>query len=67
LKNKRINGNALEMIMRDVMHGMLGFTHETCRGSETAKMEILAVEEAENSTHRSENVIPFPERYKKDR
>jgi len=60
LKNKRINGNALEMIMRDVMHGMMGFTRETCRGSETAKMEILAVEEAENSAHRSATVIPFP-------
>jgi hypothetical protein len=60
LRNKRINGDALEMIMRDVMQGMLGFTHETCRGSETAKMEILAVEEAENSTQPSATVIPFP-------
>ena len=67
MKNKRINGNALEMIMRDVMHGMLGFTHETCRGSETAKMEILAVEEAENSVHPSENIIPFPGARKKNR
>jgi hypothetical protein len=67
LKNKRINGNALEMIMRDVMYGMLGFTHETCRGSETAKMEILAVEEAENSAHRSGNIIPFPGACKKGR
>jgi len=55
------------MIMRDVMYGMLGFTHETCRGSETAKMEILAVEEAENSAHRSGNIIPFPGACKKGR
>jgi hypothetical protein len=67
LRNKRINGSALEMIMRDVMQGMLGFTHETCRGSETAKMEILAVEEAENTTQHSATVIPFPEKTKKAR
>jgi len=66
LRNKRINGNALEMIMRDVMQGMLGFTHETCRGSETARMDILAVEEAENTAQHSATVIPFPEKYKED-
>ena len=60
MRNKRINGAALEMIMRDVMQGMLGFTHEACRGSETAKMEILAVEEAENTTRHSATVIPVP-------
>jgi hypothetical protein len=60
LKNKRINGNALEMIMRDVMQGMIGFTHEACCGSEMAKMEILAVEEAENNTQQSAAIIPFP-------
>ena len=53
--------------MRDVMQGMLGFTHETCCGSETAKMEILAVEEAENSTQDSATVIPFPLKRKKAR
>jgi hypothetical protein len=60
LKNRRINGNALEMIMRDVMQGMLCFTHESCRDSESAKMDILAVEEAENTTIRTATVIPFP-------
>jgi hypothetical protein len=64
LNSKRINGNALEMIMRDVLHGMLGFTHETCCGSETATMEILAVEEAENTAQRTATVIPFPEKNK---
>jgi hypothetical protein len=67
LKNKRINGDALEMIMRDVMHGMLDFTHEACCGSETAKMEILAVEEAENSATQSAAIIPFPGTYKSKR
>ena len=51
--------------MRDVMHGMLGFTHETCSGSEMAKMEILAVEEAENTAPHTATVIPFPGAYKK--
>ena len=63
MKNKRINGNALELIMRDVMHGMLGFTHETCRGSETATMDIISVEEAENNEQQPPaNVIPFPKK-----
>jgi len=53
------------MIMRDVMHGMLGFTHEACSGSEMAKMEILAVEEAENTAQHTATVIPFPGAYKK--
>ena len=48
VNNKRINGVALEMIMRDVLHGMNGFTTEVSSGSETGRMEILAVEEAEN-------------------
>jgi len=61
LKNKRINGSALEMIMRDVMQGMQGFTHETCSGCETAKMEILAVEEADNTGIDTAQIIPFPE------
>jgi len=60
LKSKRINGAALEMIMRDVMQGMLCFTHETCRDSESGKMDILAVEEAENTVSQTATVIPFP-------
>lgn len=67
MRNKRINGTALEMIMRDVMQGMLGFTHETCSGSETAKMDILAVEEADNTTQDSATVIPFPGKNKQAR
>jgi len=58
--SKRINGTALEMIMRDVLHGMHGFTSEACRGSETASMEILAVEEPANTDTAEAVVIPFP-------
>lgn len=46
--------------MRDVLQGMLGLTHEACSGSETAKMEILAVEKAENTAQHTATVIPFP-------
>ena len=62
LNSKRINGDALEMIMRDVLDGMFDFTHQACRGSETARMEIIAVEKAVNSSDAksSANVIQFP-------
>jgi hypothetical protein len=60
LNSKRINGAALEMIMRDVMHGMQGFTTEVCSGSEAGRMEILAVEDAENCAQTNATVIPFP-------
>ena len=60
LNSKRINGAALEMIMRDVLHGMQGFTAEVCSGSEAGRMEILAVEEAENSVPENATIIPFP-------
>ena len=60
MNTKRINGVALELIMRDVLDGMQGFTTDACSGSETGKMEILAVEEAENSVAEQATVIPFP-------
>jgi hypothetical protein len=41
---------------------MSGFTCEACRGSETGRMEILAVEEAVNTLPDTSNVIPFPGR-----
>lgn len=62
LNSKRINGAALEMIMRDVLDGMFDFTHQACCGSETAKMEIIAVEKALNGnlSKPQATVIPFP-------
>lgn len=65
MNSKRINGAALEMIMRDVLDGMQGFTAETCSGSETGSMEILAVEEAENAARDKATVISFPGAHKK--
>ncbi len=60
--SKRINGAALEMIMRDVLDGMFDFTHRACSGCETGKMEILTVEKAVNSNipEQQATVIPFP-------
>jgi len=60
--SKRINGPALEMIMRDVLDGMLDFTAEACCGCETAKMEITAVEKAGDHTPPKQpaTVIQFP-------
>ena len=52
------------MIMRDVMQGMLCFTHESCRDSESATIDIVAVEEAENTATQSATVIPFPGKIK---
>ena len=62
LNSKRINGAALELIMRDVLDGMFDFTHRACCGSETAKMEIIAVEKDVSSgpTKQPATVIPFP-------
>jgi len=56
---------ALELIMRDVLDGMQGFTSDACCGSETGRMEILAVEEAENTVEEQARVIPFPVARKK--
>ena len=53
------------MIMRDVLQGMSGFTAEVCSGSETGRMEIVAVEEAENSAQEKATIIPFPATGKK--
>jgi hypothetical protein len=65
LNSKRINGAALEMIMRDVLQGMCGFTTEVCSGSETGRMDIVAVEEAENNAQEKATIIPFPPAGKK--
>ena len=46
--------------MRDVLDGMQGFTSDVCSGSEAGRMEILALEEAENSAPENATVIPFP-------
>ena len=66
LKDKKINGAALEMIMQDVLKGMADFTHDTCAGCDAAKMEIIAVEEASNAACEPSNILPFPRHEKND-
>jgi hypothetical protein len=58
--SQRINGSALEMIMKDVMQGIHEFTSETCCGSDAAPMEIIAVEAADCCCTHTANIIPFP-------
>ncbi len=62
LKDKNINGAALEMIMHDVLNGMVDFTHDICAGSDAANMEIVAVEDRREPS----NILPFPRTDKTD-
>lgn len=57
--NKRINGNALEMIMRDVLAGMEEFTCDVCRNSQTGGLEIIALEQHCEVNETVAAVIPF--------
>jgi hypothetical protein len=66
LKDKKINGAALEMIMQDVLKGMTEFTHDTCAGCDAANMDIVAVEEASNVSRDPSNILPFPRSQKDD-
>ncbi len=62
LKDKKINGAALEMIMHDVLNGMVEFTHVICAGSDAANMEIVTVEDQCEPS----NILPFPRTDKTD-
>lgn len=61
-KSKRIEGAVLESIMRDVLEGMQGFTHDSCIDSETGDMGIISVERPRRTLRRCATVIPFPTR-----
>ena len=63
-KDKKINGAALEMIMYDVLKGMMEFTHDTCAGCDAANMEIVAVEKAPDTPRGASNILPFARRGK---
>lgn len=62
LNSKRIDGVALELIMRDVLDGMFEFTSQACSGSETARMDIVSVEQAGNTTTLEQQaiIVSFP-------
>ncbi len=60
MKDRRINGCALELIMRDVLDGMREFTHEACSTSQTGAMDILGVHRATKAHRPTACIIPFP-------
>jgi hypothetical protein len=62
MKGKRINGQALENIMRDVLDGMQEFTAGACADSVPGEMTILSVERPACQQTVEARVIPFPSR-----
>jgi hypothetical protein len=66
LKNKRINGPALEQIMRDVLDGMQCITRQAGRHSRPGKLEILGIDRCPVPPRDVTNIIPFPRKTDKD-
>ena len=64
MKGKKINNNALEVIMRDVLYGMSDLTHDASRGSQMGKLEITAVENPDRPQPMTARILPFPGRRK---
>ena len=60
MKGKRIKNNALEVIMRDVLHGMSDFTRDASCGSQMGKLEITAVENPDRQQPATARILPFP-------
>ena len=60
MKGKKINTDALEVIMRDVLYGMADFTQDSSCGSQLGSLEIIAVESAENPLQTTASILPFP-------
>ncbi|MEN8108034.1 MAG: hypothetical protein ABFS22_08520 [Pseudomonadota bacterium] len=60
MKNKRINGRALEVIMRDILEGMQDYTVDTCASCESGKLQILSLEKPDCRRSPLADVIPFP-------
>ncbi len=67
LTGRRINGSALEQIMRDVLNGMQDVTRRAGAGCETGKLEILGVDRDTSVYDRPANIIPFPGKRKNHR
>jgi hypothetical protein len=61
MKDKRINGKALENIMRDVLEGMQDLTCDVSARSEPGEMTVLSVERPDCKQTPVARVIPFPE------
>jgi hypothetical protein len=60
LTNKRINGSALEQIMRDVLDGMQDVTRRAGTRGHAGKLEILGIDKGPAVPRRQAAIIPFP-------
>ena len=60
MKGKKINNNALEVIMRDVLYGMSDFTRDASCGSQMGELEITAVENPDRPQPTTARILPFP-------
>jgi hypothetical protein len=65
MKGKRINGRALENIMRDVLDGMQDFTAGASADSVPGEMTILSVERPACQQTVEARIIAFPSRRKR--
>jgi hypothetical protein len=59
---KRNNSDILELIMRDVLAEMRGFTRGTCRNGPTGGLEIISIERNRETSPPAASIIPFPQR-----
>ena len=60
MNGKKINNNALEVIMRDVLVGMADFTQDSSCGSQLGSLEIVAVESPDGQQRATARILPFP-------
>lgn len=59
LNNKRINGNTLELIMRDVLYGVQDYICDASQNSRPCQLDILSVEKESANKRQSAQIIPF--------
>jgi len=57
--NRRINGNTLELIMRDVLYGVQDYICDAGQDSQPCQLDILSVEKESAHERQSAQIIPF--------
>ena len=57
--NRRINGNTLELIMRDVLYGVRDYICDVAQDSQPCQLDILSVEKESIHERQSAQIIPF--------
>ena len=62
MKDRRINGQALENIMRDVLGGVQDLTCDVSASSVQGEMRVLSVEKPACQQKPVARIIPFPTR-----